>query len=362
MGVARPPSLRLATWLFVSLIAVAAAGCDRKPRLVPAGADSTGAADSSTVRLRGVQTMWEGAASSEAAEQTARVVWERIAASPPTEWKERGDLLLDSLNIGYESAAGDCGLLVNFFSRSDPGAGSWPYLFTCASPRLAYQGVEGRNLRLTSMATRGIATEGRMVEGAPGVAALFARRAGAGQQPVLMTWKANEKTRRWELSQTLGPDSLGGTGTADFETPADTTIELQARTYRTPSSFEECATCPHFYKIHRFRWGARDFVRAAPDSLVPSPYATFVMFIQALNTDDRDRAMRCVADGRVFDQARELDWGRPRGIWRVAPAANETPQHVVFFRGDQEAYRVSFVQDRGDWLISAFETTTRTLE
>lgn len=336
------------------------AGCNRRTQLVPADADSTNVVDSSAVLLRDVQSSWESQASPEAAELTARVIRARLVGLPPEEWKERSDLLLDSLGVGYESAAGNCGLLVNLFSRSDPGAGSWPWLFTCADPGPHAQPVEGKNLRLTHLVARGLA-RGVPSSGEPGVAALYGQRAGAGHQPVLMVWRGDPR-RGWTLEQTLGADSLGGTGTGEFVAPADTVIELVTRTYRTPASFAECATCPHLYKIRRFRWGARAFGRAVPDSLVPSPYASFVELVHALAANDLDRAMRVVNQEGLIEQAQRLEWGSRRGSWRVAPGAGETPSQMVFFRGDQEAYRVYFTRQGGQWLITGFEETTRSVE
>lgn len=351
----------------LAMLAVAtlatSAGCNRKPHLIPAGADSTGAVDSSVVMVRELQSLWEQDGSrEEAVALTARVLWKRFQSRPSTEWKEITEGLLDSLGIGYETAAGACGLVVNFFARSDPGAGSWPYLFTCGKERPLYQAIEGRNLRLMQFITRGLAGPGQITSRPQaGAAVLFGRRAGGGQQPVLMVWQLKQG-KLWDLVQTLGPDSLGGTGTGEFETPSDTTIELVTRTYRTPPFFEECATCPHLYKIHRFRWVRTEFARSAPAVVVPSPYATFVQFIQALVTDDYEVAERLVTDRGLIGRARKLDWGKPQGIWRVAPVTSESPHQIVFFRGDKEAYRVEFVPSGDGWLIAGIEETTRTVE
>jgi hypothetical protein len=46
----------------------------------------------------------------------------------------------------------------------------------------------------------------------------------------------------------------------------------------------------------------------------------------------------------------------------VAPGAGETPSQMVFFRGDQEAYRVFFTRRGDQWVITGFEETTRSLE
>lgn len=358
-NVVRLPARAGALALALVLVLAAVPGCNRRTQLMPAGSDSTTAADPSMVRLRDAQGLWESGGSNEdAAAKTADALWGEIKDLPPTEWKQRSNELLDSLGIGYESADGACALIVNFFARSDPNAGSWPYLFVC---NRKVQPVEGRNLRLIGLITRGLDPGASAAAPTAGVAALFGRRAGSGQQPVLLVWGTKQQGN-WDLVQTLGPDSLGGTGTGEFETPADSTVEVVTRTYRTPAFFQECATCPHFYKIHRFRWGPAGFARSVPDILVPSPYATFVLFIQALTVNDRDAAGALVGDDYNIDKALKLDWGKPRGEWRVAPAASERSDQITFFRGDREAYKV-FFRPRGDgWEIDGFEETSRQVE
>jgi hypothetical protein len=355
---------RRLTILLALLLLAAPTGCQRKPRFQPLKADSTAAVvDSASIRMRQVQNLWEGgAAPDDAAALSAHVLWDRLRTRPPSEWKARGAALLDSLGIGYESVGARCALMVNFFQRSDPGAGSWPYLYWCADPEPLYQAMDGRGLGLVDLVTRGFEGPGRAsTEAARGVAALFARRSGGGQQPLLMVWSVPPAGRRWNLVQTLGPDSLGGTGTAEFESPTDTTIDLVVRTYRTPAHFEECATCPHVYGVHRFRWGDETFQRAE-DTDVPSPYSTFVAFIEALSDNDYGAAIAQVTQPGLVEQARAFEWGRQRGAWRIAPATDETPEQMTFFRGPQEAYRIEFQRSGRQWLIAGFEQVARTLE
>ena len=175
-----------------------------------------------------------------------------------------------------------------------------------------------------------------------------------------MVWEAPGRSDQLKLIQTLGPDSLGGVGTGEFETTADTVIDLVARTYRQHALFDECATCPHVYVVHRFRWVARGFERVE-QSPVASPYSTFVEFIEALRAGDLGAAGR-VADPSLIEKARHLDWGKPAGAWRIAPAADETPQRMVFFRGEKESYRVQFEQRGADFVITDFEAVSRSVE
>lgn len=341
-------------------------GCQRRTRFEPLKADSTAAVSVDSLKLmaRDLQAKWDQAdAGEEAARLSARYLLEdlraRMRIDPALSWESRARALLDSLGVGAETASERCALIVNFFARSDPGQGSWPWLFWCGGKGVLAQALEGRSLKLHSLAARGLWGDPPAPPGPPGVAVLFARRSASGQQPLAMAWSL--AGGRASLDQTLGPDSLGGTGTGNFEFPADTTIELVTRTYRGAPRFEECATCPHLYRLYRFRWVDAGFERVSLE-IVPSPYSTFVEFVQALAADDRATASQLVTDSAWLDAARRLQWGAAKGAWRVAPSTDETAREMVFFRGKEEAYRVSFESRYGQWLISGFSATTRSVE
>ena len=168
------------------------------------------------------------------------------------------------------------------------------------------------------------------------------------------------KEHRWKITQTLGPDSLGGFGTGTFTT-ADTSIELVARTFRTPRGWEECNSCPHLDREHRFRWGERGFERIA-DQDVSSTYSTFVHFIDELMRTDPAASMR-VSDPTLVDQAIQFEWNRSKGTWRIAPATESRSAELTFLRGSQEAYRVTFRPEGDeDWLITSITAVPRSLE
>ena len=157
-------------------------------------------------------------------------------------------------------------------------------------------------------------------------------------------------------------DSLGGVGAVEIRAESDTSLVLTAHTFRGMPRFEECATCPHVYLLHRFRWGARGFARIE-DREVPSPYSSFVQFVLALGAGDNDAAALLVTDPALLEQARLFEFSAlPKGMWRVAPATDESAGAIVFFRGQQEAYRVSFEPRGESWLISAIKPTTRSIE
>ena len=322
------------------VLGLGAAGCQRKTNIVVIPADSTGAAviDSGTIALRDAQQLWESGTGEAAAAATARLLAREFAGREPGAWRERASFLLDSLGVGGEYADAPCALMVNYFSRSDPEAGSWPYLYWCGDRGAEVQAIEGANLHLQSIVARGLVRTGVGADSVRRVAAAFIRRAPGGPQPLVMTWALPPKSgTRWSLQQTLGADSLGGFGAAGFEAVSDTGADLATRTYRTPAGFVECATCPHAYTTSRFRWTAQGFVRSDL-RLVASPYSTFTTFML---------------------EAIKLDWHVKKGPWRPAPGSEESPLNMTFFRGQKDAFAVRFRAQGQGWVITGFEPVTR---
>ncbi len=355
------PPRRVPTRLvtFVLACACAAAGCQRRPHLVPAGADSTQAvADSFTVSARAATDRWESGMNEEAAPFTARALREVLQVRPNAPWADRMRGVLDSLGIAAEVAGDERAAAANLFSRAEPEGDSWPWLFWREKDGVHFQAVEGHGMHLEQLVTRGFGAASQPSDTAR-AAGLFAKRVGGGRQPVLVTWKYAHG--RWDLAQTLGPDSLGGTGSGEFVL-VDSSLALTVRTYRPTPFFDECATCPHVFHEREYRWTLAGF-KLADDQTVPSPYTTFTSFIAALVADDRDRASGLVTDHSLVDFARRFAWqDAGRGRWRIAPSSDEGGMELVFLRGATDAYRVRFEPRDGDWVIAGFEPTTRALE
>lgn len=344
----------------------ALSGCSRQPRFVPASADSSLAVsgDSLARQVRILNERWSvTGGGEEAARLTAQVLLQdlrvRQGAEPQGSWEGRARALLDSLDLGAELASADCALAVNFFSRSDPTTGSWPWVFWCGGTTVQAQAVEGAGMGLVGLAARGLSAEPAGSDGPPGIAALFARRAGSGQQPMLLTWRVAKE--RLELAQTLGPDSLGGVGTGAFATAGDSGVVLTTRTWEPTPRFDECATCPHVFHQRRFRWGLEGFERLE-DVLVPTPYVTFVQLIQALTAGDRDGAVARVTSPALVESARRAGWAAVKGSWRAAPGSEERGDELIFYRGLDEAWRVRFERQGAGWRVDSFEVTTRVIE
>jgi hypothetical protein len=323
--------------------------CDRKPRLVPASADSLGMGnDSLSILTRNAQHTWESGEPEQAATLTAEMVRARLASEPSTDWDDRTRSLLDSLGIGAEVEGQERAVVVNLFSRAESEGGSWPFLLWNEADGARVQPLEGRGMRLLDVAAS--------TNDPPQLAVLWGKRGAAGQQPLLLTFR-HGRGGRWDLSQTLGPDSLGGTGTGQFDES-----ELVTKTFKATSWFDECATCPHVYHERRFRWGPQGFARV-DDRIVPSPYATFTSFVGALVEGDRESAERWVADPSLVDFARRYEWhDSALGRWRPAPGTEASASEMIFFRGRSDAFRVTFQPRGAGWVLLGFEATTRSVE
>lgn len=336
-------------------VLMALTGCDRKPRLVPASADSLGVdQDSVAILSRLAVHHWESGQAEQGAAITARVLRTRLEADPSPDWEVRANTLLDSLGLGAEVAGQGRAAVVNLFSRSESDGGSWPYFFWSEQGSVRQQPLEGRGMRLVDAAVRGF-TQGGAGDSAQ-LAVLWGRRGAAGQQPLLITWR-HARGGRWDLAQTLGPDSLGGTGSGEFDDR-----ELVTKTFRATPWFDECTTCPHVYHERRFHWGPQGFVRE-DDRIVPSPYATFTSFVSALVAGDRESAERWVSDPSLVEFARRYEWhDTALGRWRPAPGTEANAREMVFFRGRSDAFRVMFQPRGAGWVLLGFEATARSVE
>jgi len=343
---------------------VALGACTRKPpQFVPAGADSTAAvgADSFAVLVATALAQWDTQDGDGAAPASARLLVDDLRRHPDQRLAERARTFVDSCGFSAEVAGSVDLAEVSFFSRSDPGGESWPFLFWRSADAVRFQAVEGRGMRLLDLALR--PTEpGRDPATVPQQATAIYGRAGArGQQPVVITWRRPPEGKRWTMTQTLGPDSLGGIGVAEFVGQSNGGTGLEARTYRPTAGFDECPTCPHIYRTLRFDWTPDGF-RKTSEQVASSPYYTFVQFIASLSVNDREMAERLVSDSVLLETAAQNEWGRSKGLWRLAPGTDESASEMTFFRGAREAYKVRFTSRDGRWLITDIHPTQRSVD
>lgn len=353
----------------VALVAGLAAlpGCGRQPpRFIPPEADSaaTVAADSFATLVGDARDQWESAGGASAAAMTARLLLDDLRRHPDGLLAERSRTFLDSSGFSAEVAGSGSVALVNFFARSDPGGGAWPYLFWRHETTVRHQALEASGMRLLDVAARGLEGETPGDDAgadAPMVAAIFGRTGPRGQQPAVIVWRRPPGAATWSLAQTLGRDSLGGVGVAEFTPRSDGAPGLEARTFRSTPGFDECATCPHVYRTMRFEWRPTGF-RKTSEETAASPYYSFVQLIAALSVDDREMALRFLADQSLLETAVGYEWGQSKGIWRVAPGADEAADEITFFRGRREAYRVRFTKRGGHWVVTDLMSTQRSVE
>jgi hypothetical protein len=339
---------------FLALIACVPLGaCNRTPRLIPAGADSTltVSPDSIVVFMRQAVRLWDEDRLEDAAFLTAAVMHADLRSRPPDTWLARSSSLLDSLNIGSETVEAECAVVVNLFSRADPTGPSWPFVFWCVGDTLQHQALEGRGMRLMNVVVRGVSEP----DSDQVLAVLYGRHGPGGDQPVLFAWKRSPGG--WSMVQTLGPDSLGGTGTGQFESFGGAT-DLVTTTYRTAEGFQECPACPHLHRERRFRWQDGAF-RIVSESLTQTPYAAFVQFVQALQSADYVGAMTHASDRDVLEQAVHFGWARSLEPWRAAPGTQDRATEMVMFHGQRDAYRVWFESFGERWVLTSIDTTTR---
>ncbi len=354
----RRAGTRLAA-LAVLALALAAGACSRTPQLMPAEADSTKASpDTFAILADQAADQWDAGNDQQGSALSARVLLEALRLRPHSPWPQRVKTLLDSLGVAAEVEGDGHLLVVNMFSRALGADASFPYLYW-RDPTPRVQTLEGTDLHLSAVAGRGFKSDGQPSDTAQ-VAVLFGRRAGPGLQPIVMVW-SYAKGGRWNLQQTLGPDSLGGTGSGQFS-PDPKSPVLDVRTYQSTPYFEECATCPHVVHERTFAWGPQGFTTTS-DQVVPSPYAAFTAFVGALIAGDRVEAARHVTDPALIDFAQRFGWQDPgRGRWRLAPVSDESAKAMTFLRGANDAYRVAFESRDGDWVVAGFEPTVRPLE
>ena len=357
---------RVAACLVGMLAGLAAvAACSRQPpRFVPPNADSSLAVkpDSFAVLVGMALDQWESDGGAPAAQATARLLLDDLRRHADGPLADRARTFLDSCGFSAEVVGGADLMAVNLFSRSDPTGGAWPNLFWRDGESVRLQALEGGGMRLFDVAARG-ADEGGGGSGSDlsQVSAIFGRASNRGQQPVVIVWRRSAGSNRWALSQTLGPDSLGGVGVAEFVPQGAGPVGLEARTYRRTPGFDECATCPHIHLTLRFAWARGGWDKASEETAA-SPYYAFVQLITALSAGDRELAQRLVADPSLLEAADRYELGRAKGLWRVAPGTDESAEEMTFFRGPREAYKVRFAPHEGQWMVTDLQPAQRSIE
>jgi len=171
----------------------------------------------------------------------------------------------------------------------------------------------------------------------------------------------------WNLIQYADSSSqLGGAGSVAWvDMDRDERPELVAWVANDGDSlFEECPDCPKLLNELTFTERPEGF-GLHDTRVVPSPYATFTLFIRLLIENNRSQAARLLKDPARLQQAVAAGWGARRTprTWKIELAEPETrwPRWLgVRFRGPagDKRYVVRFELHHGRWIIRDWESRT----
>jgi hypothetical protein len=180
-----------------------------------------------------------------------------------------------------------------------------------------------------------------------------------GDRMNLLLLQLNEQATYWVLLQyeNAGPD-LGGPGEAAWaDVNRSGAPELIVWTEaRADTTFDQCGECPKL-RLERMYVLRSSGYELYDSRLVPSPYATFSLFIRLLQQQNRTAAARLLSDPDRVTDALAAGWAkRGRALWYVerAEEGESWPRWLAFrFAGPNGpvVYDVHFESVEGRWLI-----------
>jgi len=182
---------------------------------------------------------------------------------------------------------------------------------------------------------------------------------GENRRPFLKLLRLSPEGAYWDLFQfdEEGPD-LGDKGEAAFvDLDGDDRPEVVSWVQvPNDSMFEECSGCQGLISERTFVERAEGY-DLNDTRIIPSPYATFSLFIRLLTANDRRGASRLVRDPAQVDEALAAGWGSVRAAksWRLEGGeSGRWPRWIELrFRGPKgrQGYVVHFEQREGRWII-----------
>lgn len=191
---------------------------------------------------------------------------------------------------------------------------------------------------------------------------------GSERTPTLVLLRLSPDGYYWNLVQYegRGPDLSGAREAVWADVNRDGVPELVTWSKaRGDTLFETCSDCPQLLTEQVYVERANGFI-LHDSRLLPSPYATLVLFVRLLLDQNHVAAARLLADPAKLREAIALGWGTRRapGTWKIEyredgevwPTWLDVRFHGA--RGDRR-YRVEFAQRDARWVIQGWRLLGR---
>jgi hypothetical protein len=172
----------------------------------------------------------------------------------------------------------------------------------------------------------------------------------------------------WDLVQFAADTlNLGGPGTAEWvDVNRDGVPEVVTWIKgEVDSTFTACNGCPELIAERTFVERKQGF-QLEESRLMPTSFASLVLFVRMLQDGNRAGAARLVADPKMVEQAIGYGWNRKgKGLWRFenAEPGERWPRWMAFSNpgqgGKKTTYVIHFGHADGRWILAKFEPTRR---
>jgi hypothetical protein len=172
----------------------------------------------------------------------------------------------------------------------------------------------------------------------------------------------------WDLVQFAADTlNLGGPGSAEWvDVNRDGVPEVVTWVKgELDSTFVSCNGCPELIAERTFV-ERKDGFQIEESRLIPTSFASLVLFVRLLQEGNRAGAARLVADPKMVDQAIGYGWNRKGvGLWQFenAEPGERWPRWMAFSHrgkdGKKTTYVIHFGHADGRWILAKFDPTHR---